>query len=101
VSRRSLRVVTWNLWFDEWQRARRQEALWRTLAELRPDVICLQEVLPGLLETPGLRALRDGGAWISKGPAKDYDTLPTSCPRASTPIRRSPWPRFTSRARRT
>jgi tyrosyl-DNA phosphodiesterase 2 len=75
MSRRALRIVTWNVWFDEWQRPRRQDALWETLAGLRPDVICLQEVLPGLLETPGLRALRDGGAWISEGPVRDYDTL--------------------------
>ncbi|WAS95203.1 endonuclease/exonuclease/phosphatase family protein [Nannocystis poenicansa] len=68
MSRRSLRIVTWNIWFDEWERARRQEALWQTLAELRPDVICLQEVLPGLLATPGLRALKDAGPGSARAP---------------------------------
>ncbi len=39
-----VRVVTWNVWwrFGEWEP--RQEAILRTLRDLAPDIVCLQEV---------------------------------------------------------
>ena len=38
-----MRVVTWNLWwrFGPWQE--RQPAIARSLVELKPDIVCLQE----------------------------------------------------------
>jgi endonuclease/exonuclease/phosphatase family metal-dependent hydrolase len=40
-----VRVVTWNLWWrlGDWEP--RAEAIALTLEELRPDLVCLQEVL--------------------------------------------------------
>jgi endonuclease/exonuclease/phosphatase family metal-dependent hydrolase len=40
----SVRIVTWNLWWrlGDWES--RLEAIARTLEELRPDLVCLQEV---------------------------------------------------------
>ena len=39
-----MRVVTWNVWwrFGDWKR--RQAAILRTLEDLEPDIVCLQEV---------------------------------------------------------
>lgn len=85
VRRQSLRIVTWNVWFGEWQREQRQRALWAELAAIRPDVICLQEVYPTMMAAPELQALRDGGAWVSAGPRVDYDTIVVS----QVPVRRS------------
>jgi endonuclease/exonuclease/phosphatase family metal-dependent hydrolase len=41
-----LRVVTWNVWFDNFEFAARFEGVMSILKELDPDVICLQEVTP-------------------------------------------------------
>jgi endonuclease/exonuclease/phosphatase family metal-dependent hydrolase len=39
-----MRVVTWNLWWRLGDWKARAEAIGETLLELRPDVVCLQEV---------------------------------------------------------
>jgi len=41
-----LRVVTWNVWFDEYFKDARMESLVREVLSVAPDVACLQEVLP-------------------------------------------------------
>lgn len=41
-----LRVLTWNVWFDEFYGPLRQLALVRELLAAAPDVACLQEVVP-------------------------------------------------------
>jgi len=43
-----LRVVTWNVWFDELCKNDRMQALLTELLVVAPDIICLQEVLPEL-----------------------------------------------------
>lgn len=70
-----MRVVTWNVWFGEWERERRWQALWATIATRRPDVICLQEVMPEHLDGPELRRLRDAGWWVSDEHLLHYDAL--------------------------
>ncbi len=70
-----LRVVTWNVWFNKWQRELRQRALWRVLAALKPDVVCLQEVVPAHLDGPEIRDLRDRGWWISEQTTRDYGVI--------------------------
>jgi endonuclease/exonuclease/phosphatase family metal-dependent hydrolase len=60
----SCRVVTWNLWwrFGDWQR--RFEAISAVLAEVRPDVVGLQEVWArGEINAAGLLARRLGLHW--------------------------------------
>ncbi len=80
-----LRVVTWNVWFGEWNAARRQEALWAELARLEPDVICLQEMTQEHLDRPELHARRFGGEWISDAHINGYDVITL----ARVPVRRS------------
>ena len=46
---RSLRLLTWNVYFGDHQFEARRDALLARLAHLRPDVIALQEVTPDLL----------------------------------------------------
>lgn len=70
-----LRVVTWNVWFNKWQRELRQRILWRELERLQPDVVCLQEVVPEHFNGPELRALRDRGWWICERTIRGYDVL--------------------------
>ena len=45
-----LRVVTWNVWFDDMEAERRWSALLAEALALRPDVLCLQEVTVELHE---------------------------------------------------
>ncbi len=71
----ALRVITWNVWFNEWKRELRQRALWSELAALDPDVVCLQEVVPDHLDGPEIRALRDRGYWVSHHRIWEYDVL--------------------------
>ncbi|MGY9075263.1 MAG: endonuclease/exonuclease/phosphatase family protein [Acidimicrobiales bacterium] len=49
-----MRVVTWNLWwrFGPWQE--RQPAIARSLVELKPDIVCLQEVWSTSADDEGL-----------------------------------------------
>jgi len=58
-----LRVVTWNVWFDPLYAHQRQRALFQEVLKVAPDVVCLQEVLPGFAEVvrkcPDLLALYD------------------------------------------
>jgi len=70
-----MRIVTWNIWFGEFERERRRKALWAELKTRNPDVLCLQEVTPDDLESPGLRALRDRGYWQSDEHISSYDVL--------------------------
>ena len=71
----TLRAITWNLWFNEWQRELRQQALWAEIAARRPAVVCLQEVRPDHLAGPELRAWQDRGYWVSDEQIDDYDVL--------------------------
>lgn len=70
-----LRVVTWNVWFDPFERARRYRALWAELDRLAPDVICLQEVIPEHLHRAELRVRRERGEWLSNTHVFGYDVL--------------------------
>lgn len=58
-----LRVLTWNVWFDNLCAHQRQRALLQELLAAAPDVACLQEVLPSfatsLRECPELRGSYD------------------------------------------
>lgn len=45
----ALSVLTWNVWFDQFERAARYTAILRICQCLRPDVICFQEVTPGFI----------------------------------------------------
>lgn len=74
-SRAPLRVVTWNVWFGERDRELRQQALWAELAEVQPDVVCLQEVVPEHLDGPEIRGLRERGYWVSDRRIGEYDVL--------------------------
>jgi endonuclease/exonuclease/phosphatase family metal-dependent hydrolase len=91
-----VRVVSWNLWwrFGPWQE--RQPAICSVLAELKPDIACLQEVfadkgggddqaeeLAAALGLHCARARRDdgrpmtfGNAVLSRWPLEDVCTLP-------------------------
>lgn len=75
---RSLRLVTWNVWFGQWQRELRQAALWAELERRDPDVICLQEVVPEHLAGPEIHELRNRGWWLSDHTLYDYDVLTLS-----------------------
>lgn len=75
MSEGALRIVTWNVWFGEWQRELRWRALWDRLGHLRPDVVCLQEVIPEHLGSPELDRLRERGVWVSDGDIIDYDVI--------------------------
>jgi len=67
--RRSLRVVTWNLWFDKRSQMRRCQAALLELFAQQPDVICLQEVTADVLE------VITSSAWIMESYAVDADHL--------------------------
>lgn len=56
----SLQVVSYNLWFDAFERERRLDGLQRLLAELRPEVIAVQEATLRVLQ-PLLAA-----GWLQK-----------------------------------
>lgn len=71
----ALRVVTWNVWFNHWQRELRWHALWRELTAQAPDVVCLQEVVPEHMASRELRALRERGWWVSDERLRGYDVL--------------------------
>ena len=70
-----LTLVTWNIWFGEWERGARWRALWDRLDALSPDVICLQEVVPEALATGEIGELRRRGYWISDEKLLGYDVL--------------------------
>ncbi len=42
----TLRVLTWNIWFDSYEFACRMANVLKIIKESNPDVICLQEVIP-------------------------------------------------------
>jgi endonuclease/exonuclease/phosphatase family metal-dependent hydrolase len=70
----SVRVMTWNLWwrFGDWRR--RREAIVRTLADERPDVLGLQEVWAqdGGENLAGWLAERLGMHWVfSRSPVQE------------------------------
>jgi tyrosyl-DNA phosphodiesterase 2 len=75
---RTLRIVTWNVWFGHWAREQRQAALWAELERRRPDVVCLQEVVPEHLSGPEIERLRDLGHWVSDEAIFDYDIVTLS-----------------------
>lgn len=78
MSETALRVVTWNIWFGEWQRELRWRALWQELDRVRPDVVCLQEITPELVTGRELDALQGRGVWLSDAEIVDYDVIITS-----------------------
>ncbi len=55
-----LTFITYNIWFSLWRRQQRMTELLRLWSTLKPDVICLQEVVPDtlafILEQPWIRA---------------------------------------------
>lgn len=58
-------ISSWNVWFDQYQREQRFQALLSLLGQHRPDVMAFQEVT-----VPFIRALKScqwlqGGAWLS------------------------------------
>jgi endonuclease/exonuclease/phosphatase family metal-dependent hydrolase len=75
VPARRLRLVTWNVWFGQWARAQRQAALWAAIERLRPDVVCLQEVVPEHLAGPEIERLRELGWWVSNEVIFEYDVV--------------------------
>eukprot|EP00981_Chlorochromonas_danica_P011146 scaffold3779_cov254-Ochromonas_danica.AAC.6 len=46
---RTLSVLTWNIWFDRFERKARGDAVVKICEDLLPHVICLQEVTPTFL----------------------------------------------------
>lgn len=42
----TLRVLTWNIWFDSYEFACRMASVLSIIKESNPDIICLQEVIP-------------------------------------------------------
>ncbi|HIB67535.1 MAG TPA: hypothetical protein EYO33_21155 [Phycisphaerales bacterium] len=58
-------LTSWNVWFDKWEREKRNQALLEELGRRDPDICCFQEVTP-----PFVRALQacswlKAGYWIS------------------------------------
>ncbi|RYH20980.1 hypothetical protein EON65_21835 [archaeon] len=51
---RSLSVLTWNIWFDSFEKAARYGGVIGIISSLNPDVVCLQEVT-----TSFIRLLKD------------------------------------------
>lgn len=48
---RELRVLTWNIWFDQKYQRERTGSLLQTIEKENPDILCLQEVTPKVLQT--------------------------------------------------
>jgi tyrosyl-DNA phosphodiesterase 2 len=46
----TLRILTWNIWFDSFEYACRMTSVLSIIKESNPDVICLQEVIPKFYE---------------------------------------------------
>jgi exonuclease III len=47
--RTSVTILTWNVWFDDFEFDNRAAGIFTICEQLNPDVICLQEVLPKFL----------------------------------------------------
>lgn len=47
---RNFKVLSYNIWFEEYSRLDRLESLIATIMESNPDVICMQEVIPDMYE---------------------------------------------------
>ncbi|MCA9712171.1 MAG: endonuclease/exonuclease/phosphatase family protein [Myxococcales bacterium] len=75
MARDRVRIVTWNAWFGQLERAARRRALWRTLRAVDPDVICLQEMLPEDIDGPEPERWRARGYWVSDAYLVGYDVL--------------------------
>ena len=67
--------MTWNVWFGHWAREDRQAALWAELERHRPDVVCLQEVVPEHLAGPEIERLCELGWWVSDDSIFEYDVV--------------------------
>ena len=67
-----LRVLTWNVWFDNHEFNRRAHAMFRVFEQLSPDVICLQEVTPKFCHLLHQEARRDR-SWLSSYVCTDKD----------------------------
>jgi exonuclease III len=48
--RTAVTVLTWNVWFDEFEYTLRCNSIFSVCKELNPDVICFQEVLPQFVD---------------------------------------------------
>lgn len=75
MARRSLRIVTWNVWFGSLERLARQRALWEQLEAVDPDVVCLQEMIPEHLDGPEIERWCDRGYWLSDAYIFGYDVV--------------------------
>lgn len=72
---RTLRLVTWNVWFGHWEQEQRRAALWAEIEARNPDVVCLQEVVPEHLASPEIERLRERGWWVSNESIFEYDVV--------------------------
>lgn len=75
MARRSLRIVTWNVWFGQFQQRARQRALWEQLEAVDPDVVCLQEMIPEHLDGPEIERWCARGYWLSDAHIMGYDVV--------------------------
>jgi endonuclease/exonuclease/phosphatase family metal-dependent hydrolase len=69
----SLRVMTWNLWWQFGEHRRREQAIVQVIGEQDPDVVCLQEVWvrrtdDGLTHQAELLADQLGLQWVANEP---------------------------------
>lgn len=81
MSRAALRIVTWNVWFGDLERAMRRRALFAALDAAAPDIVCLQEVTPAFMRGPELAELPDRGWSVGELAGHSYDTLILTRPR--------------------
>jgi endonuclease/exonuclease/phosphatase family metal-dependent hydrolase len=81
MSRAALRIVTWNVWFGDLERALRRRALFEALDAAAPDIVCLQEVTPAFMRGPELAELPGRGWSVGELSNNYYDTLILTRPR--------------------
>jgi len=74
-SEASLRVITWNVWFDSFYMEERFHALVTTVLRRRPDVLCLQEVVPKVATSLRASAILTGAYDISSNDVRPYGCL--------------------------
>jgi len=67
----TLRMLSWNVWFDDLWAHQRQRAVLKELLRAAPDVACLQEVLPGFAA-----AVRECGELLSLYDVSPQDVRP-------------------------
>ena len=76
-----LKLLTWNIWFDILDREQRMAALIQYILSEKPDVVCLQEVVPSVkrfllkCDTDMVRSILDGSNNLKKDMQNDDKTL--------------------------